>query len=457
MDGLEFVWDEHPDFSYSETLVDEAIASAAMFLGEANDRRELAATLSLGLTDWAQPLLLPVRYKCLWGGRGSGKSYAAADALLITGLIRRIRVLCAREFQVSIKESVHALLKERISALNLEKFYQVQDATILGANGSAFIFKGVRRNIQSIKSMAGITHLWIEEGQTISAESWDVLIPTIREEGSEVWVTFNPLNKTDKVWVELVEKKRKTAYVEKVNWNRNPHFTKVLDEERRSLLATDPDAHEHIWEGGLWEKSDAQILNGKWVVDEFEPGGDWDGPYHGADWGFGSDPTTAVRVWIYQRRLYVEHESYAHHLELDDTAALWIADVPDIDRYPVRADNSRPESISHVRRGRPASNQDKGCPPIPQLVGVKKWAGSVEDGIAHLQSYQKIVIHPRCKRTAEEARLYSYKVDRLSGDISSIVVDAHNHCWDAVRYALGPLIQPAPNRRRPMPVSQRNW
>jgi phage terminase large subunit len=390
---------------------------------------KLAAELAKGLTDWAQPLLSPMRYKCLYGGRGSGKSWACADVLLIEGLRRKIRVLCAREFQVSIKESVHALLKERIAALGLEDFYQVTRESITGKNGSSFIFKGVRCNVQSIKSMSGLTHLWIEEAQTISAESWQVLVPTIREEGSEIWVTFNPLHKTDTVYQELVEKPRDNAYVERVNWDRNPHFPSVLDAERRLMAATDPDAYHHIWEGGFWEQSEAQILHGKWIVDEFEPGSGWAGPYHGADWGFASDPTTLIRCWVYANRLHVEYESYAVGLELDDTADRWKRDVPDCEQYIIRADNARPESISHVRRHG-----------MPRIEGVKKWPGSVEDGIAHLRSYEKIVIHPRCKHTAEEARLYSYKTDKITGEVLPVVIDASNHVWDGVRYALAPLI-----------------
>lgn len=418
---------------------------------------KLAQELAVGLTDWAQPLLTPQRYKCLYGGRGSGKSYAVADALLIIGLTRKIRVLCAREFQVSIKESVHALLKERIGALGLEDFYRVTRESITGRNGSNFIFKGVRHNVHSIKSMSGLTHLWIEEAQTTSAESWQVLVPTIREENSEIWVTFNPLQESDPVYQELVAKPRSNAYVERVNWDRNPYFPAVLNEERRAMQATDPDVYNHIWEGGFWEQSDAQILNGKWIVDEFEPSGDWDGPYHGADWGFGSDPTTAVRVWVYQRRLYVERESYAHSLELDDTAGLWLADIPEIDRYVIRADSSRPDSISHVRRGRRPTPSDPGCPAMPRLVGAIKGPNTVEDGIAHLRSYEKIVIHPRCKRTIEEARLYSYKVDRITQDILPIVVDAHNHLIDSMRYALEPMIRPGNRRQPPPPSAQRNW
>jgi phage terminase large subunit len=415
-------------------------------LKEEVGRPELAAQLAIGLTDWAQPLLLPKRYKCLYGGRGSGKSYAMADALLIEGLRRKIRVLCAREFQVSIKDSVHALLKERIAVLQLEDFYRVQDTTIVGANGSSFIFKGIRHNVQSIKSMAGLTHCWIEEAQTISSESWDVLIPTIREEGSEVWAAFNPHQETDKVYQELVTNKPENGYVERVNWDRNPHFTKVLDDERRKMQRTDPDAYSHIWEGGFWEKSDAQILSGKWIVDEFEPEEDWNGPYFGADFGFAKDPTTLVKCWVAGNRLYVERESYAVGLEIDATADRWKLDVPDCDRFVVRADSARPDSISYLKRHG-----------IHRIEGAVKRAGSVEDGIAHLRSYEKIVIHPRCKHMAEEARLWSYKIDRLTGDVLPIVVDAWNHCTDSLRYALEPMIRPIAPARRYAPTAQRNW
>lgn len=430
---------------------------AELGIAEGSDRPDDAARLAAAIVEWAKPLFDPARYKCLYGGRGSGKSYAIADALLITGLARKIRVLCAREFQESIKESVHALLKERISELGLDDFYRVQADTIIGLNGSQFLFKGVRHNVSSIKSMAGITHCWFEEAQTISQESWRTVIPTIREEGSEIWVSFNPLNESDTVYQELVAKTRQNSYVRRVNWDENPHFPSVLDEERREMAATDPDAYQHIWEGGFWVRSAAQILNGKWIISEFEPGPDWDGPYHGADWGFGSDPTTAVRCWIHGRKLYVERESHAHGLELDDVGALWLADIPEIDQYPVRADSSRPESINHVRKGRSPSGDDPGCPAIPKLVGAVKGPGSVEDGIAHLRSYEQIVFHPRCKHAIEEARLYSYKTDRLSGDVLPIIIDAYNHLIDAMRYALEPIMKARKPAKGHKARSTSNW
>lgn len=413
---------------------------------KAANKPELAAALAESLTEWAKPLLQPKRYKCLYGGRGSGKSYGAVDALLIEGLRRPIRVLCAREIQNSIKESVHYLLKQRISDLGLESHYTVQEAQILGANGTIFVFKGIRYSVDSIKSMAALTHCWIEEAQTISAESWRILIPTIREEGSEVWVTFNPRYETDTVWQELVAKQRDNAYVRRVNWKDNPHFTSVLDEERRSMLATDPDAYDHIWEGGFWQKSDAQILKGKWVVADFEPGEDWDGPYLGSDFGFASSPTTLVKLWVHANCLYVERESYAKGLEIDDTTERWLEDVPGCDRHIIRADCARPESISYLKRNG-----------IPRITACVKGKGSIEDGIAHLRSYDKIVIHTRCTNTAEEARLWSYKVDRLTEEVLDDVIDAYNHCWDAIRYALEPVMKARKPPKRHLPSSYTTW
>lgn len=406
---------------------------------------EVVEAAIANLAEWARPLLEPRRYKCLYGGRGSGKSWACADALLIEGCLRPIRVLCAREFQNSIKESVHYLLKERIEALGLDNFYTVQEAAIIAPNGSQFVFKGIRHNVQSIKSMAGLTHCWIEEGQTISAESWRVLVPTIREEGSEIWVTFNPLNKDDCIYQEFVVKGKQDGYIQRVNWDLNPHFPKTLDAERREMQRTDPDLYAHIWEGECWERSEAQVLGGKWVVDEFEPQPDWDGPYHGADWGFGPDPTAAVRLWIANRRLYVEYESYAHHLEIDGTAQRWMADIPGIERYQVRADSATPSNISYVKRNG-----------IPNIVGAIKGKGSVEGGIAFLRSFEQIVVHPRCKNFAQECRLYSYKVDRLSGAVLPDLVDKHNHAIDSSRYALEEIMRQRQKRDR-RARSTSNW
>jgi phage terminase large subunit len=196
-----------------------------------------------------QFLFSPARYKCLYGGRGGAKSWGVARALLIQAASNPLRVLCAREFQNSIVESVHHLLQSQISALGLDGFYEVQNATIKGANGSEFIFAGLRNNITKIKSFEGVDRVWVEEAQTVSKTSWDVLIPTIRKDGSEIWLTFNPELESDETYQRFVAKPPSDAQVVKINWNDNPWFPDVLNTERLERKERDPDGYQNIWEG----------------------------------------------------------------------------------------------------------------------------------------------------------------------------------------------------------------
>ena len=245
-------------------------------------------------------------------------------------------------------------------------------------------------------------------------------------------MTDQPDDPGDKL---LVANRPDNAVVGHVNYTDNPWCPATLREEAERLQRVDPDAYAHIWLGEYDVKSEARVLADKLVVEEFEPGEEWDGPYHGADFGFAQDPTTAVRFWLADRRLYVERESYAVGLELDATARRWERDVPGIAEYVVRADSARPESISYLRRHG-----------VPRIEGVEKWKGSVEDGVAWLRNFDTIVVHPRCRHTADELRLYSYKVDRRTGDVLPQIVDAHNHIIDAIRYGAAPLIRR--NQRR---------
>jgi len=380
---------------------------------------------------WAQGLYKPNRYKILYGGRGGGKSYAIADALLIIGASKQCRVLCAREFQSSIKDSVLRLLEDRINALGLDDFYEVQRDQILGANGTLFVFRGLRLNIASIKSMAGISHVWVEEAQTVSEESWRVLIPTIREENSEIWISLNPLKKEDATSQRFLLNTPYNAYKRKVNYSDNPNFPKTLDDERKQdRERLDAGTYAWIWEGQYLQNSKSQILSDKLLVEEFKSQQGWQGPYFGVDWGFSADPTGGVKCWINDDNLYIEYDAAKVGLELDDTAEYLKAKLPDIEKYTARADSARPETISYLRRFG-----------MPRIEGVKKWGGSVEDGIMHLRSYKNIIVHPRCTDTINEMRLYSYKTDRLTGDVLPDIIDANNHNIDAIRYALQPLIK----------------
>lgn len=206
-----------------------------------------------------QDLFRPARYKILYGGRGGGKSHAAARALVLRARQEKTRVLCTREIQRSIRESVHKLLADEIERLGFSSFFRVTDRSIHGENGSEFIFEGLLRNIDSIKSLEGVNVCWVEEGAYVSESSWKTLIPTIREPGSEIWVTFNPRLKTDACYQRFVVHPPPEAIVRKVSWRDNPWFPDELRQEMEHLKETDFDEYMHVWEGELREFADGAV------------------------------------------------------------------------------------------------------------------------------------------------------------------------------------------------------
>ena len=189
------------------------------------------------------------RYRVLYGGRGGSKSWNIARALLLKGCEQTIRVLCAREFQTSIKDSVHKLLVDQIFNLGIEAHYEVTERTIRGINGTEFIFVGVKNNTNNVKSIEGIDVCWVEEAQSVSPNSWNVLIPTIRKANSEIWISFNPELPTDETWKRFVLNPPENAVIQKINWSDNPWFPEVLDLERRNLQGRDIEAYNNVWEG----------------------------------------------------------------------------------------------------------------------------------------------------------------------------------------------------------------
>jgi phage terminase large subunit len=196
-----------------------------------------------------RPLFEPKRYKVFYGGRGGAKSWGIARALLIMGRERPLRILCAREVQKSIQDSVYQLLRDQISLLGLDAFYQSTLSEIRGANGTLFIFAGLKHNIDSIRSKEGIDIVWIEEAQVVSKSSWDALIPTVRKEKSEIWVSFNPELDTDETYQRFVLHPSPDALVVKIGWQDNPWFPDVLKSELEHLKAKDTDAYLNVWEG----------------------------------------------------------------------------------------------------------------------------------------------------------------------------------------------------------------
>lgn len=373
-----------------------------------------------------EELFKPHRYKVYYGGRGSGKSMNFARALLLMGASRPLTVLCTREVQTSIADSVHRLLREQLEEIGLGSFYRVTQNAIYGQNGTEFIFKGLRFNVREIKSTEGVDICWVEEGQAVSADSWDVLIPTIRKDGSEIWVSFNPLDETDPTFQRFVISPPDTAFVRKVNYNENPYFPDVLQQEMEWLKKRDYQSYLHIWEGEVRKHSNALVFGGYFTVEDFET------PrnarfYHGADWGFANDPSTLIRCFIDGRKLYIDREAWGIGVEIDNTPALF-DNVETARRWPIKADCARPETISYMRR--------QGF----NISPAKKWQGSIEDGIEFLKTFD-IIIHPRCQHTIDEFNHYSYKVDKQTGDILPQIVDANNHLCDSLRYALDGLIK----------------
>ena len=363
------------------------------------------------------------RYKIYYGGRGGAKSWSFVRALLVRAMSRQTRILCTREIQNSIDDSVYRLITDTIDAVEVGHLFEKQKKKIIYTpNGSEFFFEGLARNINSVKSVEGVDICWVEEAQSISEESWRILIPTIRKEGSEIWLSFNPSSVDDPTYKRFILKPPSGSIVKKITWRDNPDFPSVLEFERRRDLAADPDLYAHIWEGEPRKISASQVFNGKWIVEEFEDDNEA-ATYCGMDFGFSNDPTAIVRCFVKDNRLYISREAGGVGIEIDQTGAMLDAVLPS-KRWPCRADSARPEVISYLNR----QGYD--------IKPAKKGQGSVEDGIAFLRSFDKIVVHPRCKNVAEEMRLYSYKVDKLTGDVLPIVIDAYNHYIDALRYAI---------------------
>ena len=197
-----------------------------------------------------QPLFEPKRYKVMYGGRGGAKSWGVARALIIQAAQSPLRILCAREVQKSMKDSVHRLLKDQIAAMGYGHFFEVLDTEIRGKNGSLILFAGLQSHtVDSIKSFEGVDRVWVEEGHGVSAKSWDTLIPTIRKPGSEIWITLNPDMDTDDTYVRFIAAPSDDTWLCEVNWRDNPWFPEVLEQERQKAQRTDPESYAHIWEG----------------------------------------------------------------------------------------------------------------------------------------------------------------------------------------------------------------
>lgn len=381
------------------------------------------ATLRINTPRWAIPVVSKAaRYKGAHGGRGSGKSHLFGEYLIERCATEKTDAVCVREIQKSLNQSVKKLLENKIEALGVSHLFEIQRDQILSANGGRIIFQGMQNHTaDSIKSLEGYDIAWVEEAQTLSQHSLDLLRPTIRKPGSELWFTWNPRHESDPVDVLLrgTEPPPGSVIIE-VNYSDNPWFPDVLREEMEYDKKRDPEKFQHIWRGAYVRNSEARVFK-NWKVEEFEAPDD---AIHrlGADWGFAVDPTVLIRCHIVGRTLYIDHEAYRVGCEITDTPALFMT-VPDSEKWPIVADSARPETISHMRKNG-----------FPKIMPAVKGPKSIEEGVAWLQSFD-IVVHPRCIHTIDELTHYSYKVDSVTGLVTPMLDDKDNHVIDAVRYA----------------------
>ena len=369
-----------------------------------------------------EPLLQPSRYKGAFGGRGSAKSHFFAELMIEENVREKLDNVCLRETLKSLEFSVKKLLEQKIESLKVQDYFDVQDRRILTKNGGVIIFEGMQNHTaDSIKSLEGFDRAWFEEAQSASQKSLDLLRPTIRKPGSEMWFSWNPDEPTDPVDVLLRgENPPPDSIVVESNFMDNPWLPDVLKDELEYDRKRDFDKYCHVWLGQYKQRSEARVFK-NWQIEEFErPAGTIF--RFGADWGYSVDPSVLVRTSIEGNRLYVDYEAYMIGCEIVQLPDLFDR-VPESRKWFITADSARPETISYM--------QTNG---YPRMNAAIKGAGSLEEGIQFLQSFD-IVVHPRCVHTIDELKNYKYKQDPLTEKILGVLEDKNNHVIDALRYA----------------------
>lgn len=392
------------------------------------------ADLNVQMPEWAAGLFEPHRYKVAHGGRGSSKSWTFARALLIQALAKPMRVLCTREVQDSIKDSVHRLLQDQIQALGLGTQYEVTQTEIRGRNGSLFIFSGLAtQTVESIKSFEGVDVCWCEEAQSISKRSWDVLLPTIRKPGSEIWLTLNPHLETDETYARFVAAPPGNSWVQRVNWRDNPWFPAVLDAERLETQRRDPDNYGNIWEGEPLRVAEGAIYKNE-VEALYATGRVRPVPHDPilkvhTVWDLGWND--AMAIGLFQRSAselrcigYIED---SHH-----TVDWYVRELEKNKDYRWGTD-----FIPHDGRSRD-HNSGKSTEDILKSMGRRPMvlpALSVEEGIkAARMAFPRLYVDEKCQRLLECLKRYRRIVSKL-GEAMGPLHDGYSHGADMFRYA----------------------
>lgn len=398
--------------------------------------RENTLTLDIPTAPVFEPLLQPARYKGAYGGRGAAKSWFFAESLIEECIRRATRAVCVREVQRSLEQSVKRLLEDVIVRLKVGHLFAAKHAWIETPYDGIIIFQGMKdATAESLKSLEGYRIAWVEEAQSLSQRSLDLLRPTIREEGSEIWCSWNPRFVDDPVddffrgnKLRRPEEGRwqlpPDSLVVKADYTDNPWFPAVLKKEMAWDRSRDPEKYQHIWLGGYEKHSENRVFK-NWIIEDFETPSDVTLLY-GADWGYSVDPSVLVRCYVVGRKLFIDREAYRIGVEVDHLPALFDT-VPGARQWPIVADSARPETISYLQRHG-----------FPKMKAAVKGKDSVKEGVIFLQNYD-IVVHPRCTHTIDELTHYSFKTNEQTNIVTPILEDRKNHVIDSLRYAVEPL------------------
>jgi phage terminase large subunit len=388
------------------------------------------------------------RYRVLWGGRGGAKSWGVARALLIKGAKSPLRILCAREFQTSIKDSVHKLLCDQIYELGLQGFYEITQNSIRGKNGTEFAFIGLKNNIANVKSIEGIDIAWVEEAQTTSRVSWNTLIPTIRKQDSEIWVTFNPELETDETYQRFILKPPEKAVVQKINWNDNPWFPETLALEKDALKSRDPSAYQTVWEGLCRLTVDGAIFANEMQVAELD----------GRITKVNYDPTKPVHAIF--------------DLGWADSTAIWFLQFVGMETRLIRYHEDSQKTISHYlalmqtygymydtlwlphdAQNKTLASNGKSIEEIVRAAGHKTRIierTPIADSINAARTIFRNCWFDRenCYDGLQCLRHYRYEVDPETGQFSrNPLHDQYSHGADAFRYIGLMINEPKPRRK----------
>ena len=375
-----------------------------------------------------------VRHKALYGGRASGRSWSIATYVIVCACRSRKLIVCARQYQNSIKDSSKELLERRIRDLGLSDQFVITNTAITHIEtGSSFIFIGLERNVDSIRSLEGADIVWVEEARTVSARSLEILLPTVRAPGSELIWSWNPEMPSDPVDEYFRSREPPpNSRIAHVTYLDNRFFKDTaLVSEMALMKAHNPDRYRHVWLGEYDISFERKVYTDV-IVGRPEVPPDTR-PLYGCDFGFSTDPSAVIKIYplLKKRQIYIAAEAVAR-VPMDQLPELVRSVVRD-DGDLIRADSSQPGTIEFL--------QARGFDVRP----AKKGQGSVRTGIQFLQGYQ-LVVDPACTEVCNELRLYSWPTDKLTGQVISGLnpIGGADHLLDSLRYACEDLVSDAP-------------